>query len=205
LGAFSFHETKNYHCGEGGALLINSDAFVERAEIIREKGTNRSRFFRGQVDKYTWIDMGSSYLPSELNTAFLFAQLPHVLTINDNRLQSWSIYNERLKHLADLGLVEMPHVPNDVKHNAHMFYLKVKDLKTRTNLIDYLGKSGIQSAFHYVPLHSSPAGVKFGQFCGKDLFTTFESDRLLRLPLWFNISAAEVNFICDEVENFYKL
>jgi dTDP-4-amino-4,6-dideoxygalactose transaminase len=195
LGTFSFHETKNYHSGEGGALLINSNEFIERAEIIREKGTNRSRFFRGQVDKYTWIDVGSSYLPSELNMAYLWGQFEHVEEINNDRLKTWNLYYEGFSFLAEKGLIERPTIPKGLEHNAHMFYIKLKDLESRTKLIEKLKEKQIQTAFHYVPLHSSPAGQKFGIFHGKDHFTTKESERLLRLPMWCGISEREARLI----------
>jgi dTDP-4-amino-4,6-dideoxygalactose transaminase len=168
LGTFSFHETKNYHCGEGGALLINSEQFIERAEIIREKGTNRSRFFRGQVDKYTWVDIGSSYLPSELNMAYLWGQLEASEKINQDRLKTWNRYFDGLSYLASKNFIELPKIPSNSEHNAHMFYIKLKDLEARTILIEKLKEKKIQTAFHYVPLHSSPAGQNMGVFHGKD-------------------------------------
>ncbi len=203
LGCYSFHETKNYNCGEGGALLINNEAYIERAEIIREKGTNRSSFFRGQVDKYTWVDIGSSYLPSELNAAFLYAQLEMAEDINKNRLKSWNLYYHSLKPLAEKGFIELPFVPNEVEHNGHMFYIKVKNLEERSLLINFLKEKDIMSVFHYVPLHSSEAGKKFGIFCGKDICTTKESERLLRLPLYYNIKSQEIEFIIDMIIGFY--
>lgn len=183
LGTYSFHETKNFVSGEGGALLINDERFIERAEIIREKGTNRSQFFRGQVDKYTWQDIGSSYLPSELNAAFLYAQFENIETIYSERLKCWDIYYKNLKNIKNISL---PHIPIECEHNAHIFYVKVKDITERTNLINHLKENYIQSTFHYVPLHSSPAGMKYGKMI-TDSFTTKESNRLVRLPLFFKI------------------
>jgi dTDP-4-amino-4,6-dideoxygalactose transaminase len=202
LGTFSFHETKNYHCGEGGALLINNPKFIERAEVIREKGTNRSRFFRGQVDKYTWVDVGSSYLPSELNAAYLFSQLTAADQINQNRLDAWQTYSQKLNHLVHTRSIELPHLPVNTEHNAHMFYIKVQNLKVRTELIHHLKQNGVSASFHYVPLHSSPAGIKYGHFHGNDNYTTLESDRLLRLPLWFGISMNELSYVCEKIESF---
>ena len=183
LGCYSFHETKNYSMGEGGALIINDPKYNERAEILREKGTNRSKFFRGQVDKYTWVDFGDSYLPSELNAAYLWAQLLRADEINNDRLNSWNEYNEAFKPLAEKALVELPVIPEGCVHNAHMFYLKTESLEQRTALIKYLKERDILAVFHYVPLHSAPAGLKFGRFDGEDVYTTAESDRLLRLPV----------------------
>ncbi|HET7616300.1 MAG TPA: dTDP-4-amino-4,6-dideoxygalactose transaminase, partial [Bacillales bacterium] len=175
IGTYSFHETKNYTAGEGGALLVNDEAFVERAEIIREKGTNRSQFFRGQVDKYTWVDVGSSFLPGELNAAYLYAQLEKAGEINEDRLQSWEAYYERLSPLAEEGIIELPCVPGHCNHNGHMFYIKSDNIKERTDLIGYLMNRNVMSVFHYVPLHSSPAGKRYGRFYGEDRFTTMES------------------------------
>ena len=204
FGCFSFHETKNYSMGEGGALLIKDPAYIERAEIAREKGTNRSKFFRGQVDKYTWVDYGSSYLPSDMNAAYLYAQLEVAEEINQNRLNSWNSYYELLKPLQDDGYIELPHVPKECKHNAHMFYIKVKDLDERTRLIGYLKENGVAAAFHYVPLHSSPAGVRFGRFAGEDVYTTAESDRLLRLPMYYGLEKDSVDNIVTNTEKFYN-
>lgn len=188
IGCYSFHETKNYSMGEGGAVLVNNPTFVERAEIVREKGTNRSRFLRGQIDKYTWVDCGSSYLPSELNAAYLWAQLEKADEINENRLETWNYYYEHLKPLADAGKLELPHIPKECEHNAHMFYVKLKNLQERTAFIAHLKEHDVQSVFHYVPLHSAPAGVKFGRFHGEDTYTTTESERLVRLPLYFGLT-----------------
>lgn len=203
FGCFSFHETKNYSMGEGGAILINNEADVLRGEIIREKGTNRSQFFRGQVDKYTWMDIGSSFLPSELNAAYLYAQLEMKEQINENRLQSWNMYNESFKALADKGLVETPFIPEECTHNAHMYYLKVKNLDVRTKLISYLKENGISSVFHYIPLHSSPAGQRYGDFHGEDKFTTKESERLLRLPMFYGLKSEDTEKVIDTVYKFF--
>lgn len=204
FGCLSFHETKNYSMGEGGALLINDENYIERAEIIREKGTNRSKFFRGQIDKYTWVDFGSSYLPSELNAAYLYAQLEQADKINNDRLASWSGYYEALKPLADKGAIELPHVPEHCVHNAHMFYIKTKDLEERTRLIAFLKENEIGSAFHYIPLHSAPAGQKFGRFHGEDRYTTKESERLLRLPMYLGLDESDVKYVCGKIKDFYK-
>lgn len=187
LGCYSFHETKNYSMGEGGALAINRPDLIERAEILREKGTNRSRFLRGQVDKYTWVDIGSSYLPSELNVAYLYAQLELADEINHDRLKSWSAYLEALAPLQNRGLIELPVIPEGCRHNAHMFYIKAKDLAQRTKLIQFLKERGIGTAFHYVPLHSSQSGAARGRFHGGDRYTTRESERLLRIPMFYKL------------------
>ena len=202
-GCFSFHETKNYSMGEGGALLIRDKENIEKAEIIREKGTNRSRFFRGQVDKYTWVDMGSSYLPSELNAAYLCAQLENADLIFNDRMNSWNSYNEGLKILQEENKIELPYIPKDCKHNAHMFYIKCKDLEERTKLIEFLKKNEISAVFHYIPLHSAEAGLKFGRFSGEDKYTTKESERLLRLPLYYGLKSEEVDYIISKVKEFY--
>lgn len=202
-GCFSFHETKNYSMGEGGALLIRDKENIEKAEIIREKGTNRSRFFRGQVDKYTWVDMGSSYLPSELNAAYLFAQLENADLIFNDRMNSWDSYNEGLKILQEENKIELPYIPKDCKHNAHMFYIKCKDLEERTKLIEFLKKNEISAVFHYIPLHSAEAGLKFGRFSGEDKYTTKESERLLRLPLYYGLKSEEVDYIISKIKEFY--
>lgn len=204
LGAFSFHETKNYtSAGEGGLLIVNDKAFVQRAEIIREKGTNRSLFFRGMIDKYTWVDIGSSYLMNDVSAAYLWGNLEKSYEINENRLDSWTKYYEGLKELENKGLLELPTIPNGCIQNAHMFYLKVKDLEIRTKLMSYLKENNILSVFHYVPLHSSPAGLQFGRFNGKDEFTTSESERLLRLPLFYDLEELEINFIIQKILDFY--
>lgn len=199
FGCFSFHETKNYSAGEGGALIINDPTFVERAEIIREKGTNRQRFFRGQVDKYTWVDRGSSYLQSDLNAAYLYAQLERADLINDDRLATWDFYYEQLKPLADAGCIELPVVPEGCEHNAHMFYLKCHDLAERTALIEHLKRNGVMAVFHYIPLHSSPAGLMFGRFDGDDQYTTVESERLVRLPMYYGITEADRQAVVEAV------
>ena len=204
MGCFSFHETKNYSMGEGGALLINRPEYNERAEILREKGTNRSKFFRGQVDKYTWVDFGDSYLPSELNAAYLWAQLLKADEINDNRLNTWNKYREALLPLAQSGKLELPTVPEGCVHNAHMFYIKAKDLEERTALIKHLKERDILAVFHYVPLHSAPAGLKFGRFAGEDVYTTSQSDRLLRLPLYFGLSNEDRQAVINAVREFYN-
>jgi dTDP-4-amino-4,6-dideoxygalactose transaminase len=203
MAAFSFHETKNVTSGgEGGALIINDPQFAHRAEIIREKGTNRSQFFRGMVDKYTWVDQGSSYLPGELQAAFLWGQLQQLDLINGNRMRAWKQYHRELSSLAEQGLIDIPKIPAGVGHNAHMFYMKIRNLDERTALIAHLKARGIQAPFHYVPLHSSPAGLKFGYFAGRDAYTTTESDRLMRLPLWYGISEFELASVIDGVKSF---
>lgn len=204
IGAFSFHETKNYTSGgEGGLLLINDEQFKHRAEVIREKGTNRSQFFRGMVDKYQWVDIGSSYLPSELQGAYLWGQLESVELINSNRLSTWNRYYDGFKALATAEKVELAFIPDNCIHNAHMFYLKVANLDERTALIEFLKAKDIMAAFHYVPLHSAKAGKDFGYFHGNDVHTTRESERLVRLPLWYSMSEIEVNTVIDAVNEFY--
>ena len=203
VGCYSFHETKNYSMGEGGAVVVNNPAFVERAEILREKGTDRARFFRGQVDKYTWVDIGDSFLPSELNAAYLWAQLEMADEINENRLKSWNAYREAFQDLADAGKLEMPTVPSACVHNAHMFYLKCRDLTERTALIRFLKERDILAVFHYVPLHSAPAGLKYGRFSGEDVYTTRESDRLVRLPLYYGLTEADQAAVIAAVRDFY--
>ena len=203
FGCYSFHETKNYSMGEGGALVINNAAYNERAEILREKGTDRSKFLRGQVDKYTWVDFGDSYLPSELNAAYLWGQLQSADEINNNRLNAWNLYNAAFKPLEQAGKLVLPTIPKDCVHNAHMYYVKCKNLDDRTQFIKYLKDSGVQSVFHYVPLHSAPAGLKFGRFHGKDEFTTADSERLARLPMYYGISEADVETVCKVVKTFF--
>ena len=202
-GCYSFHETKNYSMGEGGALLIKDPENIERAEIIREKGTNRSKFFRGQIDKYTWMDAGSSYLPSELNAAYLWAQLEVADTILDNRMRSWNMYFSSLKELEEKGYIQLPVIPKECTHNAHMFYIKTKDLEERQDLIAYLEAKGIKAVFHYIPLHSSPAGRKYGTFYGEDRYTTKESERLARLPMYYGLTLEQVDDITDTIRKFY--
>ena len=204
FGCFSFHETKNYSMGEGGAILIRDEKYIEDAEILREKGTNRSKFFRGQIDKYTWVNQGSSYLPSDMNAAYLWAQLEMAEDINNARLVVWEQYKKELAPLEEAGKIELPRVPEQCVHNAHMFYLKTKDVEERQQLIEYLKGQGILSVFHYIPLHSAPAGIKFGRFHGKDEYTTKESERLLRLPLYYGLKEEEVLYICEKVREFYK-
>ncbi len=203
-GCFSFHETKNYSMGEGGALLIRDEAKVEEAEIIREKGTNRSKFFRGQIDKYTWVNFGSSYLPSDMNAAYLYAQLEMAEEINDARLAIWNRYYEGLSELKEAGKIELPFVPEDCVHNAHMFYIKAKDLEERSELISFLKGNGIMCVFHYIPLHSAPAGLKFGEFRGEDKYTTKESERLARLPMYYGLEMEQVDYIISKVKEFYN-
>ncbi|OED33123.1 dTDP-4-amino-4,6-dideoxygalactose transaminase [Planococcus maritimus] len=203
FGCFSFHETKNYSMGEGGALLIQNELFKERAEIIREKGTNRSKFIRGQVDKYTWVDKGSSYLPSEINAAYLFAQLEEAKVINQDRLKSWQVYFKELYSLAQNRIIEIPSISNSKEHNAHMFYIKCKDIKERTSLIKFLQDNGVQSAFHYIPLHSATAGKVHGEFIGEDKFTTSESERLVRLPLFYGLEEKTILFITSLIKSYY--
>lgn len=203
FGCFSFHETKNYSMGEGGALLIRDEKYIETAEVFREKGTDRTKFFRGQVDKYRWIDYGSSYLPSDMNAAYLYAQLEMADEINDIRLARWNSYYNKLGGLADQGKIELPHIPKYCLHNGHMFYIKTKDMAERTALIDFLKENNIYSVSHYVPLHSAPAGLKFGRFQGEDRYTTSESGRLLRLPMFYKLTEEEVVYITDKVKEFY--
>jgi len=202
LGTYSFHDTKNITSGEGGVLLINNDKFRERAEIIREKGTNRSQFFREEIDKYGWQDLGSSYLPSELNAAILLAQLENIDKIQEKRLYIWDKY---YKGLNDLTKIELPKVPESCKHNAHMFYIKCKDINERSKLINYLKKNDIYSVFHYIPLHSSIAGQKFGVMSGSDIYTTKESERILRLPLHYNISDSDIKKVITLTKDFYNV
>ncbi len=203
FGCYSFHETKNFSMGEGGALLINAPEHIERAEILREKGTNRSKFFRGQVDKYTWVDIGDSYLPSELNAAYLWAQLQHAKEIQSDRMRVWQAYREALHPLEKAGKLILPTVPEDCAHNAHMFYIKLRNLDERTKFIAYMRECDICSVFHYVPLHSSPAGLRFGRFHGKDEYTTKESERLARLPLYYRIDSEDLNHIIQKVKDFF--
>ena len=204
FGCYSFHETKNYSMGEGGAIVINDESAITRAEILREKGTNRTQFYRGQVAKYNWVDWGSSYLPSDLNAAYLWAQLLEADKINDNRLETWNKYNKAFKPLAEKGIIELPVIPDGCVHNSHMFYIKCKDLKTRTSYIDFMKANDILCVFHYVPVHSAPAGIKFGRFYGEDKFTTSESDRLVRLPLYYNIDEKDLNFVITKTLEFFN-
>ncbi len=204
FGCFSFHETKNYSMGEGGALLIKDPKYVEEAEIIREKGTNRSKFYRGQIDKYTWVNYGSSYLPSDMNAAYLWAQLELAEEINEKRRSIWNRYWELLQPLKEQGCIELPTVPEGCVHNAHMFYIKAKDLEERTGLIDFLRENEIWPVFHYIPLHTAPAGIKFGEFHGEDKYTTKESERLCRLPLFYSLELEQVDYIASKVKEFYQ-
>lgn len=204
FGCYSFHETKNYSMGEGGAVVINDSKYNERAEIIREKGTNRQRFLRGQVDKYTWEEYGSSYLPSDMNASYLWAELEQADKINDDRLASWNRYYKELKPLEDEGYVELPVVPEGCVHNAHMFYLVTKGLEERTALISYLREQGVQAVFHYVPLHSSTAGLKYGRFNGNDEHTTDISNRLVRLPMYFQLEQDDLMKVVDAVKRYYS-
>lgn len=205
FGCYSFHETKNYTMGEGGALIINNPIYNERAEILREKGTNRSKFLRGQIDKYTWVDFGDSYLPSELNAAYLWAQLERADEINADRLNTWDQYQEGLKQLEDAGKIQLPVIPEGCVHNAHMFYVKTKDIQERTELISFLKAKDVMAVFHYVPLHSAPAGKKYGRFHGTDRYTTLESERLVRLPLYYGMQDAEIRAVVDALRAFYQM
>lgn len=205
FGAFSFHETKNYSMGEGGALLIRDEKYVEEAEILREKGTNRSKFFRGQIDKYTWVNYGSSYLPSDMNAAYLWAQLEIADEINGHRLSLWNQYYEELAPLQEKGILDLPHIPEGCVHNAHMFYIKAKDLEERTALLKFLKENGILAVFHYIPLHTAPAGLKYGRFHGEDVYTTKESERLCRLPMFYKLTSEEVSYITGKVKEFYRV
>ena len=205
FGALSFHETKNYSMGEGGALLIRDEAYIEKAEILREKGTDRSKFFRGQVDKYRWQSFGSSYLPSDMNAAYLYTQFEMAQEINQVRLDRWNQYYRLLTPLAEAGRIELPFVPEHCVHNGHMFYIKTKDMEERSALIDFMKKNDVLTVFHYIPLHSAPAGQKFGQFHGEDRYTTKESERLLRLPMFYQLKEAEVDYIAGKVKEFYGM
>ncbi len=204
FGCFSFHETKNYSMGEGGALLIRDNEYIEKAEIIREKGTDRSKFHRGQVDKYTWVDFGSSYLPSDMNAAYLYAELENSRIIFDDRMATFNHYYDRLKPLADKGIIDIPYIPEECTHNAHMFYIKCKDIEERTRFIDYLREAEIYSVFHYIPLHTAPAGIKYARFNGEDKYTTKESERLVRLPLYYGLTSSQVDYICDRACAFFE-
>ena len=205
LGAFSFHETKNYtSAGEGGLLIINDEKFVQRAEIIREKGTNRSLFFRGMVDKYSWVDIGSSYLMNDVSAAYLWGNLEKADEINQNRLNSWQKYYDGLKELENRGFIELPKIPDGCVQNAHMFYIKVKDLEERTALLDYLKRNDIYAVFHYVPLHSSEAGLKFSLFSKEDIYTTKESDKLIRLPMYFGLDNKDIEKIIYKIKIYFK-
>lgn len=205
FGCYSFHETKNYSMGEGGAIVINNPAYIEMAEILREKGTNRSKFYRGQVDKYTWVDFGDSYLPSEINAAYLWAQLEKADEINDNRMETWHFYNDSLKPLKEKGLIELPTIPEYAEHNAHMYYIKLKDLDERSSFLQFMRDREIGCVFHYVPLHSAPAGRKFGRFHGEDTYTTVESDRLVRLPMYYGITDEDKKTVVDSIYEYFGI
>ena len=203
LGCYSFHETKNYSMGEGGAVLVNNPDMYERSEIIREKGTNRSRFLRGQIDKYTWVDVGSSYLPSDMNAAYLYAQLEKADEINENRLASWQKYFDAFASLEAAGFAERPFIPAECSHNAHMFYIKVRDIAQRSELISCLKEQGVTAVFHYVPLHSAEAGLRFGRFHGEDKYTTKESERLMRLPMYYGLADNDIDYVVEKVKSFF--
>ena len=205
LGALSFHETKNYSMGEGGALLIRDERYIEAAEILREKGTDRSKYFRGQVDKYRWQNFGSSYLPSDMNAAYLYTQFEMAEEINQVRLARWNQYYRLLSPLAEAGKIELPYVPKECVHNGHMFYIKTKDMEERSALIDFMKKNDVLTVFHYIPLHTAPAGIKFGRFHGEDKYTTKESERLLRLPMFYQLKESEVDYIAGKVKEFYGI
>lgn len=204
FGSYSFHETKNYTMGEGGTININNPKYMERGEIIREKGTNRAKFFRGEIDKYSWVDIGSSYLPSEMNAAYLYAQLESADIINDKRIMIWENYYNGLVDLKEKGYLELPYIPKECEHNAHMFYIKLKNLDERSRMINYLREKGIYAVFHYVPLHSSQAGKKYGEFVGDDVYTTKESERLLRLPMFYDLKLEVCDYIIDCIRDFFR-
>jgi len=205
MAAFSFHETKNLTSGgEGGLLILNDERFIQRAEVIREKGTNRSQFFRGMVDKYTWVDAGSSYLPSELQAAYLWGQLEQAEAITQNRLESWNAYRQGLSDLAADGFINLPTIPTDCQHNGHMFYIKCKDLVERAALLAHFKRNDILAVFHYVPLHSAPAGQQYSRFHGEDRYTTVESERLVRLPLWYGMERDVQAKVMDSIKVFYR-
>lgn len=204
FGTFSFHETKNYTMGEGGLILIRDEEDIKRAEVIREKGTDRKKFFRGEVDKYSWVDIGSSYLPSEMNAAYLYAQLEDADKINKKRCRIWNTYRRELEELNQNERIELPYIPDECRHNAHMFYIKTRNTEEREELMSYLKENGIAAVFHYVPLHSSEAGMKYGEFVGQDKNTTTESERLLRLPLFYDLTKDEQSKVIETVIKFYK-
>lgn len=199
FGCYSFHETKNYTMGEGGALVINDEKYIERAEILREKGTNRSRFYRGEIDKYSWVDIGSSFLPSEFNVSYLYGQLEIADKINENRLETWNAYNDAFKNFEYDGKIVLPTIPKACNHNAHMFYIKLKSIEERTQFITSMKEKGIVCVFHYVPLHSSEAGKRFGTFCGEDIYTSQESNKLVRLPMYYDVGKENVQCIIKKV------
>ena len=204
FGCFSFHETKNYSAGEGGAILINNQDYIEKAEILREKGTNRAQFFRGQVAKYNWVDFGDSYLQSDLNAAYLWAQFEMADEINSNRLATWNTYYKAFKPLQEQGMIELPNIPEGCVHNAHMFYIKCKELETRQEYIKFMKENDIQCVFHYVPLHSAPAGKKFGRFAGEDKYTTSDSDKLVRLPMYYNMDDGDLKRVINKTIEFFN-
>ena len=205
FGCYSFHETKNLSMGEGGAILIRDEKYIEEAEIIREKGTNRSKFFRGQIDKYTWVNYGSSYLPSDMNAAYLWAQLELADEITATRLARWNQYNELLQPLKDRGIIELPFIPEGCVHNGHMYYIKTKDIAERTAFIDFMKANGTWPVFHYIPLHTAPAGERFGRFHGEDVYTTKESERLVRLPMYYSLTEENVDYVVSKVKEFYHV
>jgi len=205
LGTYSFHETKNYtSAGEGGLLIINDEQFINRADIVREKGTNRSAFFRGMVDKYSWVDIGSSYLMNDVSASYLWGQLEEADKINQDRIRSWNTYYDGLKNLQEKGFIELPSILNECNHNAHLFFIKVKDINQRVEMLDYLLKNKINGVFHYVPLHSAPAGLKFGRFDGEDIYTTSESERLIRLPIYYNIKQENLDKIIKIINIYFN-
>ncbi len=204
FGCYSFHETKNFSMGEGGALVINRPEYIEKAEILREKGTNRARYFRGEVDKYTWVEFGGSYLPSELNAAYLWAQLEIAGEITDKRLKIWDKYKNRLMRLKQNYGVEFQYIPENCEHNGHMFYIKMKNLEERTEFINYMKDNHVLTVFHYLPLHSAPAGRKYGSFFGEDKYTTMESERLVRLPLYYSLSQEDQEYVIERILSFYE-
>ena len=204
FGCYSFHETKNYTMGEGGALVINDEKYIERAEILREKGTNRSRFYRGEIDKYSWVDIGSSFLPSEFNVSYLYGQLEIADKINENRLETWDAYNDAFKNYEYDGKIVLPTIPKACNHNAHMFYIKLKSIEERTQFITSMKEKGVGCVFHYVPLHSSVAGKRFGIFCGEDIYTSQESDKLVRLPMYYGMSDTDKDYIIEAVKLLIK-
>ena len=205
IGCYSFHETKNYSMGEGGAIVINNPKFTERAEIIREKGTDRSKYLRGQVDKYTWVDLGDSFLPSEINAAYLWGQLEKADDINNDRLRTWNEYYNSLRILEEKGLVTLPSIPDGCVHNAHMFYLKLNNLKQRTDFITAMKENGISCVFHYIPLHSAPAGLKYGRFCGIDEYTTNDSEKLVRIPLYYGMTNDDREKVIKSILKYYGM
>lgn len=204
FGCYSFHETKNYSMGEGGAIIINDESSITKAEILREKGTNRSQFFRGQVAKYNWVDWGSSYLPSDINAAYLWAQLQMADEINNNRLETWKQYYESFKYLAEKEIIKLPYIPSNCTHNAHMFYIKCRNLEIRTKYIEFMKQNNVICPFHYIPLHSAPAGLKYGKFYGEDKYTTNESEKLVRLPLYYKISKSDIKFVIEKTQEFFS-